>query len=116
MDTKSFVKIFERDVDKLKSEITLFTSKRKYRGMGMGRKLMDAYIETVNKNGLKEATVCTDTSLSYHFYESYGFKIIRTFKMRAYKYSIPEESFTGLIYGIETDNERGHQNAGICNR
>lgn len=82
------------------SEITLFTSRNGYRGQGMGRMLMDAYIESVKNKNISVATVCTDTALSYYFYESYGFEVARKFKMRAYKYSIPGEPFTGLIYRI----------------
>lgn len=88
------------------SEITLFTSRRKYRGTGMGRKLMDTYLNSVRGRHLKEANVCTDTALSYHFYESYGFKLLKKFNMKAYKHSIPGESFTGLIYGIKVAGKK----------
>jgi GNAT superfamily N-acetyltransferase len=88
------------------SEITLFTSRKTYRGQGLGRKLMDAYLKTVKTNGLIEATVCTDTAVSYQFYESYGFDRIREFDMKAYKYSIPGESFTGIIYRIAANTEK----------
>lgn len=80
------------------SEITLFTSRNKFRHHGMGRKLMDAFIETAGNRGMKEASVCTDTALSYKFYESYGFNVIKKFNMKAYKYSLPGKSFIGLIY------------------
>ena len=95
------------------SEITLFTSQKKYRGRGMGRLLMDAYLDAAKKRGAKEATVCTDTALSYHFYESYGFERIREFNMKAYKYSIPKEFFTGIIYRIDTDSKRRHMHGGL---
>lgn len=80
------------------SEITMFTSRNKFRHYGMGRKLMDTFMKTVRDQGMKGASVCTDTALSYQFYESYGFEVIRKFKMKAYKYSIPDKAFTGLIY------------------
>lgn len=80
------------------SEVNLFTSRRRFRGRGMGRMLMDAFFDVVKKNDQSGVSVCTDTSLSYWFYESYGFKVEKKFKMKAYKYSIPHESFTGLIY------------------
>ena len=82
------------------SEITLFISRNGYRGQGMGRMLMDAYIESLKMKNLKVAIVCTDTALSYYFYESYGFEVAGKFDMKAYKYSIPGKKFTGLIYKI----------------
>jgi len=80
------------------SEINLFTSRKKYRGRGMGRELMDTFFKAVKKNNQTGALVCTDTALSYQFYEIYGFKMKKKFNMKAYKHSIPDKSFTGLIY------------------
>lgn len=80
------------------SEVTLFTSTKKYRGQGMGRDLMNTFVARVRERGLAGTSVCTDTSLSYRFYEIYGYRRERTFPMKAYKYSISNESFVGLIY------------------
>ncbi len=85
------------------SEINLFTSRRKYRGRGMGRELMDTFFNAVKKNKQPGSLVCTDTALSYQFYEIYGFKVERQFKMKAYKHSIPDQSFKGLIYYYSLD-------------
>lgn len=91
------------------SEVNLFTSRRQFRGRGMGRMLMDAFFDVVRKNNQSGAAVCTDTSLSYWFYETYGFKLEKKFKMKAYKYSIPDESFTGLIYHYDLNGHDRNQ-------
>ncbi len=64
----------------------------------MGRGLMDRLVDLVCTRGYEGIYVWTDTALSYRFYESYGFQLVKSFDMKAYKYSIPNKSFTGLIY------------------
>ena len=82
------------------AEIMMFTSLRACRNRGIGRKLMDAFLNEVKKGGIKNAYVGTDTSLSYYFYDSYGFTKVREFKMKAYGCSLPGETHRGLIYHI----------------
>ncbi len=79
-------------------EVTLFTSIKKHRGRGLGRRLMDRFVDTVRSRNHEGTFVCTDTALSYRFYEIYGFEPVKSFKQRSYKYSIPDRSFTSLIY------------------
>jgi GNAT superfamily N-acetyltransferase len=78
-------------------EVTLFTSRKQYRSRGLGRSLMDRFIEMVKSRGHEGTSVCTDTALSYRFYESYGFESEREFSQKAYKYSIPDKSFKAII-------------------
>lgn len=82
-------------------EIALFTSIKKYRSRGVGRALMDQFVDTVRARGYEGTSVATDTALSYRFYEAYGFEVEKNFVQRAYKYSIPEETFTALIYYLK---------------
>jgi predicted lactoylglutathione lyase len=62
---------------------------------------MDRFVNTVNARGYEGTSVSTDTALSYRFYEAYGFKLEKSFAQRAYKYSIPDKSFTALIYYLK---------------
>ncbi len=87
-------------------EIMLFASTRKHRSQGLGRKLMDAFVQTVRDRGFKGAFVGTDTALSYRFYENYGFELRSAFKQRAYRYSIPEKSFEARIYYLDQAGRR----------
>lgn len=82
-------------------EVALFTSTKKYRSRGVGRALMDRFVSTVSARGYEGTSVSTDTALSYRFYETYGFELEKSFVQRAYKYSIPDKSFTSLIYYLK---------------
>lgn len=72
------------------SETLLLTSQREYRG-GIGRAMMDAWTSDTRTRGYRRSTVCTDSELSWDFYERYGFERVREFPLRAYRYSMPEK-------------------------
>ena len=72
------------------SETLLLTSQREYRG-GVGRAMMDAWTRKTREAGYHHSTVCTDSELSWDFYERYGFQRIVEFPLKAYKYSMPEK-------------------------
>lgn len=95
--------VLKHPVDFSSAEILLFTSRKALRGRGMGRKLMDAFVEKAGTSQIPCIHVCTDTSLSWHFYEAYGFKRVREFPMKAYSISLPGQEHDGLIYrmGLE---------------
>ncbi|MBN1288871.1 MAG: hypothetical protein JXA49_04455 [Actinobacteria bacterium] len=81
------------------SETVLLCSQKDYRG-GIGRAMMDAWLEDSRGYGFDDSTVCTDSALSWDFYERYGFNRIVEFPMIAYHYSRPGEKHTGYIYRI----------------
>ena len=87
-------------------EVTLFTSIKQHRGRGLGRRLMDRFVDTVRTRNHEGAFVCTDTALSYRFYEIYGFELKKRFKQKSYKYSIPDQSFSSLIYYLGNGLEK----------
>lgn len=82
------------------SETLLLTSQKDFRG-GIGCRLMDAWVSESLSRGYKRTTVCTDSKLSWDFYENYGFKKVREFKLRAYDFSLPGEKVTGFIYSMD---------------
>ena len=90
--------VLRHPVDFSSAEILLFTSRKLLRGRGMGRKLMDAFVQKAKSEKVPSIHVCTDTSLSWHFYEAYGFSRVREFPMKAYAISLPGQDHQGLIY------------------
>jgi GNAT superfamily N-acetyltransferase len=82
------------------TETFLLTSQREWRG-GIGRVMMDAWLEESRSRGYRRSTVCTDSQLSWDFYERYGFKRVREFPLSAYQYSLPGEDVTGYIYSLD---------------
>ena len=79
------------------AETLLLMSQKEYRG-GIGRALMDAWIAEVRSHGFQNATVGTDSALSWDFYERYGYRRVREFDYIAYKHSLLAEKVKGYIY------------------
>jgi ribosomal protein S18 acetylase RimI-like enzyme len=84
------------------AETLLLISQKEYRG-GIGRALMDEWIEEVRSKGLRNATVGTDSALSWDFYERYGYQRVREFNFTAYKYSLPAKKVKGYIYSLDIE-------------
>jgi ribosomal protein S18 acetylase RimI-like enzyme len=82
------------------AEVLLLTAQKEYRG-GIGRALMDAWVGTVKARGYKKTTVATDSTLSWQFYESYGFKRVRDFPLKMYYHSLPGVEVRGYIYSLD---------------
>jgi GNAT superfamily N-acetyltransferase len=82
------------------TETLLLASQNSYRG-GIGRAMMDAWVNESRTGGWKRTTVCTDSTLSWQFYERYGFLRVRSFDLHAYHYSLPAENATGYIYSLD---------------
>jgi ribosomal protein S18 acetylase RimI-like enzyme len=82
------------------TETLMLTSQKEYRG-GIGRVMMDAWVAESRARGYRKTTVCTDTKLSWDFYERYGFRRVREFNLTAYHYSLPDDVVTGFIYSMD---------------
>ncbi|MBU1670658.1 MAG: GNAT family N-acetyltransferase [Actinobacteria bacterium] len=82
------------------TETLMLTSQKEYRG-GIGRVMMDAWVAESRALGYHKTTVGTDTTLSWDFYERYGFSRVREFNLTAYDYSLPGEEVTGYIYSLD---------------
>ncbi|HSW35527.1 MAG TPA: hypothetical protein VLH18_02880, partial [Candidatus Limnocylindrales bacterium] len=83
-----------------RAETLLLASQKEYRG-GIGRALMDAWLAEVRSSGFPNATVGTDSTVSWDFYERYGYRRVREFDFDGYKYSLPAEKVKGYIYFID---------------
>jgi len=81
------------------SETLLLTSQREYRG-GIGRAMMSTWIAETRTAGWRHSTVCTDSELSWDFYERFGFERVREFPLKSYKYSMPGKKPTAYIYSL----------------
>ncbi len=77
--------------------VLLLTSQKDFRG-GIGTKLMDRWIEEIEKEGYDSTIVGTDERLAWRFYEGYGFERDTVFELRPRLFSEPSEKIDGYIY------------------
>lgn len=88
------------------SETILLTSQKEYRG-GIGRVLMDAWVAETLSRGYTHMTVCTDSTVSWDFYERYGFVRVRDFPLKSFFHSLPGVDVRGYIYSLDIDGRPG---------
>lgn len=79
------------------AEVLMLISQKDYRH-GIGRAMMDAWVAEVRAKGHDHTTVSTDSTVSWQFYERYGFRRTHEFPLKMYFYSLPGEDVRGYIY------------------
>ncbi len=55
------------------AEVTLLMVAAGYRGLGIGKQLMDLFLGTARDKGAQKASVSTEEDSNWRFYEHYGF-------------------------------------------
>lgn len=86
---------------KADGEVILFVVDCKYRGKGIGRMLMDRFLDVAKRKNAKIITLCTEQkTCNWKFYEIYGFKRYRTFYDDLIAYVINEDT-NSFIYVID---------------
>jgi ribosomal protein S18 acetylase RimI-like enzyme len=91
-------------LEKAPSEVLLLTSEKEHRG-GIGRALMDAWVKETESRGYNKIVVSTDSTVSYGFYERYGFQRVRDFPLKCFFYSMPGVDVHGYIYSLHIPPE-----------
>ena len=81
------------------AEITMLNSQEEYRG-GIGRALVDAWVDEVRSRGFEKCTVVTDTTVNWKFYENYGFERIRDIAVKTFDYALPGEDSRAFVYSL----------------
>lgn len=79
------------------AEVMMLNSQKEFRG-GIGRAMMDAWAAEVKARGYDRTIVSTDSTVSWQFYERYGFERVRDFPLRSFFYSLPGVDVRGYIY------------------
>ncbi len=86
-------------------EVQVFGVDPDCQGRGVGQRLMDRFVSHAEEAGVHQVLVVTDTTLSWRFYPSYGFRRVTAAPIeRAYQVSIPGEDVTALIYSLDLDH------------
>ena len=87
------------------AEILVLSSQKEYRG-GIGRAVMDAWVDETRASGYGNTIVNTDSTVSWDFYERYGFKRVREFHTKMFYYSLPGVDARGYIYSFDIPAEK----------
>ena len=73
-------------------EVTFLVVDESYRGMGIGRQLMDRFVAHARSKNAKKITVnTTDPICNWEFYEQYGFKRFSSFRDGLSSYALNRE-------------------------
>lgn len=88
-------------------EVVLFAVAPKYHNKGIGRMLMDRFVSHALRHGSSILAVPTDETVSYWFYERYGFRKWAEFKDSILSYCArkPIIGFTYQLVLNKTDNQ-----------
>lgn len=81
-------------------EVVLFVVDPDCQGRGVGRTLMDRYLEYARSRGAKTVSLSTDIESNWRFYEIYGFKLYARFEDDSLAF-LHVSPATGSIYSIE---------------
>lgn len=82
-------------------EVFLFAMHEKMQGKGFGKQLMNAAILEMHKRGSEKVILLTDSTMSWEFYERYGYKrIIDKSIGSAYKIAMNTDQEFGYIYEL----------------
>jgi len=87
------------------AEVLMLVSQEAYRG-GIGRALMDDWVAEVRAKGYDHTTVSTDSTVSWDFYERYGFVRTHEFPIKMFFHSLPGTDVRGYIYRYDIPSGR----------
>ncbi len=95
IDMSVFAPYYVRDAP----SVDLLASQQGYRG-GIGRAMMDRWVELVKERGYEFTIVGTDERMSWQFYERYGFQRYKSFPMIPDILTNPWKRILGFMYHI----------------
>lgn len=93
--------VFSEPASSPASEILMFCVSGEHHGKGIGRKLMDEFVTRAKQGGAPRISLGTDTTMSWHFYASYGYRRVLAVPMDiCYRVALPGEKVTAFIYSL----------------
>lgn len=83
-------------------EVVLFAIHESVQGKGLGKRLMNAAIEEFGKRGAMNAILMTDSTMSWQFYERYGYQRAMSVPMgSAYRLAMDSDSEDAYVYRLD---------------
>jgi len=93
----------EKDACLFEGEVNLFIVSPSIQGQGLGRKLMDRYMDFCRCNELGRVFLWTDNDCNHRFYSRYGFSLHKRFCTYT-QYGLRSPIENGMIFSIEVTN------------
>ncbi|MEZ8194291.1 GNAT family N-acetyltransferase [Vibrio cortegadensis] len=90
----------EEDASLFGGEVNLFIVSQIFRGQGLGRQLMDRYIDFCQSNNLKSVFLWTDEDCNHSFYSRYWFSLYRRFNTYTH-YEVKSPTENGMIFSLQ---------------
>ena len=94
--------IVMKDRNLYDQEISLFFIDQSCRGQGLGKKLMNNYIDYCKQNNVSSVILLTDAGCNYGFYDNYGFKRINEIHSKYFAHVELEKNGFAYAYNIVT--------------
>ncbi len=90
----------EEDACLFSGEVNLFIVSNELQGQGLGRKLMDRYIEFCRNNQLESVFLWTDEDCNHSFYSRYGFSLHKRFNTYT-SYRVKSLTENGMVFSLQ---------------
>ena len=90
-----------KDKEMYDEELSLFFIDESCRGYGVGKQLMNNYIEYCKNNNVKNVILLTDAGCNYGFYDHYGF--LRINQIHSDYFAHTEMEYNGYAYAYEVN-------------
>lgn len=90
-----------KDSNRYDNEINLFFVDEKTRGNGLGKKLMNRYINYCKNQDIRNIILMTDAGCNYGFYDHYGFKRINAIHSNIL--AKPQMEYNGFAYAYKVE-------------
>jgi len=81
------------------AEVEMFIVDSEYRRKGIGKKLMNSFVEAAKNADIKVITVYSETNSIWQFYEKYGFRKVATFYDNFLSY-LNGKNISSILYAL----------------
>ncbi|SON52076.1 GNAT family N-acetyltransferase [Vibrio tapetis] len=89
----------EKDASLFDGEVNLFIVSQAYQGQGLGKQLMDRYLNFCRSNKLKIVFLWTDEDCNHAFYSRYGFSLHKRFNTFT-SYRVKSLTENGMVLSL----------------
>lgn len=90
----------EKDARFFDGEVNLFIVNQAFQGQGLGKQLMDRYMDFCRDNKLKSVFLWTDEDCNHSFYSRYGFSLHKRFNTYT-RYGVKRSVENGMILSLQ---------------